>query len=54
MKRFSLNVPDELHRRFKVACSLEGISMTDILLRLVENYVREVERRKLIPLARKK
>jgi hypothetical protein len=54
MKRFTINISDELHTRFKIACTLEGKDMTSIVLRAIEEYVERVEKRKLIVLSKKK
>ena len=48
MKRFVMNIPDELHRRLKVVCTLQGETMTRVVLRLLEDYVEKEEKRKLI------
>ena len=48
MKKLSISLSDELHRRFKVACSLQGCDMSEALRKFVEDYVEETEQRKLI------
>jgi plasmid stability protein len=48
MKRFVMNIPDELHRRLKVVATLEGKTMTQVALQLLEQYVEKEEKRKLI------
>ena len=48
MKRFVMNIPDELHRRLKIVSTLQGRTMTQVALRLLEDYVEKEERRKLI------
>jgi hypothetical protein len=54
MRRFTINIPDELHTRLKIACTLEGKDMTSVVLKLVGEYVERVEKRKLIVLPKKK
>lgn len=54
MKKLQVNIPEELHTRLKIACTLEGKDMTEVILRLVEEYVGKVEKRKLIVLSKKK
>lgn len=54
MKRLTVIVPDELHTRLKIACTLEGKDMTSVVTKMVEEYVERVERRKLIVLSKKK
>ncbi|HEX4039487.1 MAG TPA: plasmid partition protein ParG [Acidobacteriaceae bacterium] len=39
MKRMNLNVPVELHNRFKSVTAGEGQNMTDVLLDFIESYV---------------
>jgi hypothetical protein len=40
MKRLTIDIPADLHTRFKVACAARGERMADVLRRLIE---REVE-----------
>ena len=40
VKRMNLNVEVELHRQFKAATAAEGLSMTDALLKFIDEYVR--------------
>ncbi len=53
MKRLTMNIPEELHTRLKVICTLEGKDMTEVVLGLVEDYVKEAEKRKLIVIKKK-
>lgn len=48
MKRFVMNIPDELHRRLKIVCTLQGKTMTEVALALLAEYVEKEEKRKLI------
>ena len=48
MKRFVMNIPDELHRRLKVVCTLQGKTMTWVVQQLLEDHVEKEEKRKLI------
>jgi hypothetical protein len=52
MKKLSTTLSDELHRRFKVACNLQGCDMSEALRKLVKDYVDETEQRKLIVVPR--
>ena len=52
MKRFVMNIPDELHKKLKVIAALEGKDMTDIVRRLIAGYVERAEKRKLIPVSK--
>ncbi len=54
MKKFTINIPEELHRRFRIACTLEGKDMTASALELMEEFIEKVEKRKLIVVAKKK
>ncbi len=54
MKHFTLNMPDEVHQRFKIACTLDGKEMTEVILKFVEEYIEEIEKRKLIVFPKKK
>jgi plasmid stability protein len=48
MKRFVMNIPDELHRRLKIACTLQGKTMTQVALQLLTEFVEKEEKRKFI------
>lgn len=36
MKRFTLDVPEDLHRRIKSECANEGLKMADVLREMLE------------------
>jgi predicted DNA binding CopG/RHH family protein len=36
MKRFTIDVPEELHRRIKMQCAMRGSKMADVLRNLLE------------------
>jgi ParG len=46
MKRLNLNIPEELHTRFKVVCATESKVMTEVLLKLIQDYTEKAEKRK--------
>jgi len=48
MKRLVMNIPEELHRRLKIACTLQGKTMTKVALALLAEFVEKEEKRKLI------
>ncbi|MCW6512403.1 plasmid partition protein ParG [Lichenifustis flavocetrariae] len=31
MKRFTIDVPDSLHKRVKTACAMRGLKMADVI-----------------------
>ena len=35
----NLNVPVELHNRFKAATAAQGLNMTDVLMDFIKDYV---------------
>ena len=41
VKRMNLNVPVELHNRFKAATASQGMNMTDVLMAYIEDYVAQ-------------
>ncbi len=41
VKRMNLNVPVDLHNGFKVATTVRGKNMTDVLLEFIQNYVEK-------------
>ena len=36
MKRFTIDVPESLHRRIKAGCALRGVKMADFLRQTLE------------------
>jgi metal-responsive CopG/Arc/MetJ family transcriptional regulator len=52
MKRFTVTLPEDLHAKFKVACTLEGTDMQEVVRKAIEEYVASVEKRKMIPFER--
>jgi hypothetical protein len=49
-----MNIPDDLHTRLKIACTLDGTDMTSAVLKMVVEYVERIEKRKLIVFSKKK
>lgn len=43
MKRLSIDLPEEAHRRFKVACAATGRKMATELTAFIERRTREIE-----------
>ena len=39
MKRLTVNVPEDVHRRLKVHATSEGTQMSEIVLKLVNEYL---------------
>jgi metal-responsive CopG/Arc/MetJ family transcriptional regulator len=48
MKRIQLILPDDLHTKFKIVCTLHGKDMSEIIRNWIEEYVEREEKRKLI------
>lgn len=44
MKRLSIDVPEETHRRFKVACAASGRKMAVELTAFIERHTEELEK----------
>ena len=42
IKRLNINMPLDLHNAFKAATAARGENMTDVLLKLIEDYVARV------------
>ena len=38
---FTLRLPPDDHKNFKVICTLQGESMTNVIKKLVQDYIRE-------------
>ena len=45
MKRFVMEIPDELHQRLKAVCALEGKTMKQVVEKLMVDYVEKAERK---------
>jgi hypothetical protein len=41
MKRFTIDVPERLHRRIKAHCALQGVKMADEIRRLLDEHFPE-------------
>ena len=54
MKHLNMKLSDELHKRFKIACALEGKELSEVVRKCIEEYVKNVEKRKLIVISKKK
>ena len=42
MKRLTVNLPDDIHRRLKVACAERDIDMSEVLRALIDGYLEKV------------
>ena len=45
MKRLTVNISDELHTQFKVIATLEQKDMSEIVLKLVEEYIQKAQKK---------
>jgi hypothetical protein len=45
MNKLNINFPEDLHKRFKAVCALVGLRMTDIIVRLVRDFVEKTEKK---------
>jgi predicted DNA-binding protein len=45
MKRFVMDIPDNLHQRLKAVCALEGKTMKQVVQKLMEEYVEKAEKK---------
>jgi hypothetical protein len=39
--RFNIKIPVTLHREFKAACAKAGETQTDVVLRMMQQYIDE-------------
>ena len=44
MKRLSIDLPEETHRRFKVACAATGRKMAVELIAFIERHTEQLEK----------
>jgi hypothetical protein len=47
MKRLNLIIPEELHTQFKIICASQGKPMTDVLVKLIRDYVEKAGKKKI-------
>jgi hypothetical protein len=45
MKRITVDFEDSFHLKLKIQCAKEGIPITDLIRRLVEEYILKVEKK---------
>jgi predicted DNA-binding protein len=45
MQRYNVLLSDELHKRFKIVCAHESKDMSEIVRKLIEEYVEKAEKR---------
>lgn len=45
VKKLQTNIDEDLHRRFKTACFMQGREMKDVLTELIERWLPENESR---------
>jgi hypothetical protein len=38
-KSITFSIPEDLHKRFKAKCSIEGKAMKDVLLELIKKFL---------------
>ena len=50
MKKFPVSVPDDLHRRFKIKCAIEGVMMSEVVRRLLERECKAIGETNSCPL----
>lgn len=43
MKRLQMNIPEDLHKRLKRHCFETEQQMTDIVLKLIEDFLKKAE-----------
>jgi len=46
MKTFPVRLPDDLHRLLKSKCALEGKAMNEVLIELIQKYVKSEDKGK--------
>ncbi len=45
MVKYNVNLSDELHRRFKIVCVMESKDMSEVVRKLIEEYVEKAEKK---------
>jgi metal-responsive CopG/Arc/MetJ family transcriptional regulator len=45
MKTFNVKIPEDLHKRFKIACAHEEKEMSEIVRKAIEDFVEKSEKK---------
>jgi len=45
MIKFNVNLPEDLHKRFKLACVHEEKIMSEVVRKAIEDFVEKVEKK---------
>jgi len=45
MRRLTIDLPEELHMRLKVQCAMQGKDMSEVVRKLIADYLQKVERK---------
>jgi plasmid stability protein len=46
MHRLTIDLPDEIYRELKIRCATEGVTMADVIRRLVEEHLKAGKKQK--------
>ncbi len=46
MRNFNVKISEDLHTKFKIACTLEGTDMSEVVRKCIEDYVQACRRSK--------
>ena len=46
MKRLGVDIPDETHQELKARCATEGVKVSDVVRKLIEEYLQKGEKKK--------
>jgi len=45
MKRYTLDLTEELHKKLRVHCAIEGVDMSEVIRKLIADYLEKVEKK---------
>ena len=54
MKKFTIDLPEDLQTKLKIAFTLEGTKMSEVIGNFMEEYSEKVRKRKPIPHPKRK
>jgi hypothetical protein len=46
MQRLAVDLSDEVHRRLKAHCAIQGLKVADVIRKMVEDYLAKAEKKK--------
>ena len=46
MTNINIKIPDELHKKLKIACAIEDVTIREEIIKLIEERIKKYDKRK--------